>query len=225
MPLAVAAIIVGSARAQEAAITFIAPPPGGAAGAGVAGWQFTTRMDISISALGLYDAAGIYGGGFVGDGLLEEHAVGIWDISNHSTPLLSALIPAGTLAPLANGFRYVSTSPVVLPSNHDYVIAALFSDAAQKDFGVGGPNDPTYATVSPQIEFGGYRFEGLSVLAFPEYYEPGEWWGFGPNFTYTVVPEPSTLGLCALAAAVLFGSRNTLRLRTAPVRPSPEISV
>jgi hypothetical protein len=226
VPLTVAAIMVGSARADETAITFIAPPTDGAAGPGVGGWQFAARSDISILALGLYDAAGIYGGGFIGDGLREEHAVGIWDVSNPSTPLVSTLIPAGTLATLVDGFRYISTSPVVLPANHDYVIAALFSDAAQKDFTVGTLSGAPIIQVGPELELGGRRYGGsAAALVFPEYYAPGELFGFGPNFTYSVVAEPSTFGLCTLAAAALFASRAILPLRPGSAGPFRKVPV
>ncbi len=216
MPLviAIAAMFSGSARAGETAVAFDTTQFWNMQGGdGVFGWQFTTRSDIQISALGLYDNPGIYGGGFPGDGLLESHAIGIWDVSSHSSPLLSALIPGGTAAPLLSGFRYVSITPLTLGAGGDYVVAALYSNIDPKDLTTGAANNPTFAlTVSPEIEFGGYRWGGgSSALVFPGSYDPGELAAFGPNFMFSVVPEPSSLAFCALAAAVLFRPSKILR--------------
>jgi hypothetical protein len=62
-------------------------------------------------------------------------------------------------------------------------------------------------TVSPEIEFGGYRWNNnSSILAFPENYEPGVILDFGPNFTanFTIVPEPPSLTLSLLGFMALL---------------------
>jgi hypothetical protein len=228
VPVAVviATVLIGSARADQTAVAFDTTQywsTGG--GQGVYGWQFTTRSDIQISALGIYDNAGIFGGGFPGDGLIEPHVIAIWDVANHSAPLVSSLTPIGTVASLVNGFRYVNTSPIVLPAGHDYVIAAVYpnQDLPNQDFTTGDYNNPGFAlTVSPELEFGGYRSGSSDVLSFPEDYTPGHLYAFGPNFTYSVVPEPSTLTLFVLAATALFGFAKALPLQPGPVRVSPE---
>src|ERR1019366_4282792 len=207
--MALIAIFIVSARAGETAIGFDTTQYWSlSGGTGVLRWQFTTRSDIQVSALGLYDNFSIYSGGFPGDGLVEQHPIGIWDISSPSDPLVSALIPAGTAAQLMNGFRYVSVGPVVLPAGHDYVIGALYlsQDLKPMDFTTQAINNPTFVlTVSPEIEFEGYRWDNLTVLAFPQSYHAGEVGAFGPNFVYADVPEPSTLALDFLTAAVLLG--------------------
>ena len=221
--MAIIAILVGTSRADQTAVTFNYPFWSGGTGVGVYGWQFTARSDIRISALGIYDDPGVYDGGFIGNGLLEQHTIGIWEVSNHSSPLGSSLIPAGTVAPLVNGFRYVNISPLELLAGRDYVIAATYQ---AQDWTTGDytRNPAPGMTISPEINFGGYRSSGSSVLVFPQTYNPGIWYGFGPNFTYTVVPEPSTLAICMLGAA-LFGSTKSLRLRSGSVKPSPKMSV
>jgi hypothetical protein len=209
--------LADSARADEAAIAFDTDHFWDlAGGAATFGWQFTARSDIQISSLGLYDNFGIFGGGFPGDGLLDSHAVGVWDVADPSIPLVSALIPAGTGAPLLNGFRFVDTGLVTLTSNHEYVIAALYpsQDLASEDLTTGSFNNPDFVlTVSPEIEFGGYRSNNnSSMLAFPEHYEPGVLFAFGPNFRFTIVSEPpsltlSLLGLMALLLSCKLPSR------------------
>jgi hypothetical protein len=211
--VAIAAILSGSTRADQTALMFDTTQFWSMqGGSGVFGWQFTTRSDIQISALGLFDNPGIYGGGFPGDGLIESHAIGIWDVSSPSSPLVSTLIPGGTVAPLVNGFRYVSIASVELPAGHDYVIGALFSDIEPKDLFTGAVNNPSFAlTVSPEIKFGGYQWGSSSVLVFPDHNDPGTVAAFGPNFMCTAIPEPTTFVLAVMAVAVIGFCRFVIR--------------
>jgi hypothetical protein len=211
--------LADSARADQTAIGFDTDRSWNLQGGpGTFGWQFTARADIQISSLGLYDNSGIFGGGFPGDGLLESHAIGIWDVADPSIPLVSALIPAGTGAPLLSGFRFVDTGIVTLTANHEYVIAALYPspDLTSEDFTTGSANNPDFVlTVSPEIEFGGYRFNNnSSMLAFPENHEPGLLFAFGPNFM--IVPEPPSLTLSLLGLmALLLSCKLPIRLSKA----------
>ena len=211
--LAAATFHVGSARAGQAAVAFDTSRYWSMqGGAGVYGWQFTTRSDIQISSLGIYDGDFNGPGGFPGDGLAESHAIAIWDVASPSDPLVSALIPAGTEAPLVSGFRYVSTRPVTLTANREYVIAALYSiqDSIHLDYMTGLVNNSSFdLTVSPDIEIGagGYWENGQSALVFPEegYLSGLQWAPFGANFIYTtIVPEPSSFTLSVLATIIFF---------------------
>ena len=143
--------------------------------------------------------------------MLDSHAIGIWDVADPSVPLVSALIPAGTGAPLLSGFRFVDTGLVTLIANHQYVIAALYAslDPTLQDETTGGLINPGLVlTVSPEIEFGGYRFSNdSSMLAFPENYEPGLSFAFGPNFRFAIVSEPPGLTLSLLGLMALLLSR------------------
>jgi hypothetical protein len=193
--VAMAATLVGSARADQTAVAFDTTPLWGMyGGQGEFGWQFATRSNIQISALGLYDNPDIvHAGGFCGDGLLQAHPIGMRDVSNPSQPLVSSLIPAGTAAWLLKGFRYVNTSPVVLVAGHDYAIAAVYPQPVLGVMGwsTGALNNSSFVlTVGPELEFGGYCWDSSEALAFPENYVPGQLIAFGPNFIYTVVPEP-----------------------------------
>lgn len=203
--IAVATAITASAifpvRAVETAVAFndSAIIVGGG-GWAVYGWQFSTTSAIQISTVGLYDY-------FRGDGFVAQHPIGIWDLSNPSQTLLATLIPSGTVAPSAQNFRYVNVDPLILPAGHNYVIAALYKS---DDDTVGALNAPNWSlTVGPGLQFAGRRAGGLSssVLVFPQSFYPGQEESFGPNFTYTVIPEPSMLSLCLLAATAFAGCR------------------
>jgi hypothetical protein len=219
--LAVAMSFVGAARAEQAAVAFDTSQYwslGG--GSGTYGWQFATQSEIEISSLGIYDDAGV-SYGFPGNGLLESHEIGIWDVADPSAPLASATIPAGTVAPLVDGFRYVDISPVMLSPGHEYVIAAVYSsqDIFTSEYFTGFNNNPSFdLTLGPGIDIQGYRYHIPSEFVFPDNYFPGlQSAPFGPNFTYASVPEPSGLTLGALAI-IAFSGWGLSRLR----RPVPE---
>lgn len=187
----IAALLCGWVRADQMAVAFDTTQWWSMQGAsGVFGWQFTTRSDIQITALGIYDNPGVSGGGYPGDGLLESHDIAVWDVSSHVSPVVSALIPSGIDASLVSGFRWVNIPQVTLLAGHDYVIAALYSNTDLRDLVTGAINNPGFVlTASHDIQFGGYRAAGYPFLAFPEYYAPGAQFAFGPNFLYTIVAE------------------------------------
>ncbi len=211
--------LLASANASDTAVAFDdSSIYVGAGGWGVFGWQFSTLSDIQISSLGLYDY-------YKGDGFTAQHPVGIWDLSLPSQLLLSAVIPAGAVAPLVHDFRYVDVNPVILPAGHDYAIGALFIN---DDDTVGALNAPRWLlTVGPGLQFDGRRWGGASssILTFPENYAPGQEESFGPNFTYTIIPEPSTLALCLLGATALLVRRTACVSVPTPFRISPGKSV
>jgi hypothetical protein len=189
-------------------------------GNGVFGWQFTTRSNIQVTALGIYDNPGVYGGGYPGDGLLESHAIGIWDVSNHANPVVSAIIPSGTAASLVSGFRWVNIPQVTLIAGHDYVVAGLYSNIDPKDLTTGAVNNPAFVlTVGRDIQFGGYRAAGYPVLDFPEYYAPGVQFAFGPNFQYTIISERPAVTIPPQTQSAEAGSPVYLSVKANGCRP------
>ncbi len=174
-------------------------------GRGVFGWSFTTNATLKINSLGLYDVLAPVNGRAAGDGLAGSHQIGIWDLADHSSPLVTTSIPSGSVAELVDGFRYVDIAPLVLAAGHQYAIAALYHN--DDDF-LGQLNNPALIfTPGPGIDLGDYQFaRGATQLVFPDSSEPGPVSGFGPNFTYSLlspVPEPSTYG--AIGALSLVG--------------------
>lgn len=214
-------LAAGLARADQVAVGFdVEHPSTLGTGQGVYGWQFTANAPLEILTVGIYDNYGIFGGGYVGDGLVEPHVISIWDVANHSTPLLSAATPLGMAAPLRDGFRYVPITPIVLQPGHDYVISATYPNVSipvnpNKDWTGGGLAGSGFQiTVGPGLTFGGYRgvadSSGLSI--FPPYLYPNDLYAFGPNFSYQVIPEPSLYALVATGVSVLCRRYKSSRL-------------
>jgi hypothetical protein len=213
-------------HADEVAAAFdISRPWGLGGGQGVYGWQFIANSEIQVLTVGIYDNPGIYGGGFVGDGLVEPHIVSIWDVSEHASPLVSAATHLGAADPQLNGFRYVRVSPVVLRPGREYVIAATYPNNdipinPNKDLTAGSFGDSSFVlTLGEGLTFGGYRSvaDSSGLPVFPDYYFPGDLYAFGPNFTYMVVPEPSSFALWGIGAGVLWGITRPQRSRR-PIR-------
>ena len=197
-------------RADSAAIGVSASGVGVKEGGNnVFGWQFSPRVDLFVTSLGLYDDESTLGtNGVPGDGLTHSHPISIWDVTNPTTPLTTSLIPVGMEASLSGGFRYVSVNPLFLSAGRSYVIGALYfyETPEASDWTVAQNNNPFLElTVNPAIQFEGQRSEFFSSsLVFPGDYEPGVLGRFGPNFTFTAVPEPSAvtlgiLGICLIA--------------------------
>jgi hypothetical protein len=92
---------------------------------GTLGWNLNVG-NIEITQLGVFDEGG--------DGLARPHAVGLWVGSGDRQRelLASVVIPAGTEAPLINGYRYMPISPVLtsdLTGQYGLAIGAYY----QKD--------------------------------------------------------------------------------------------
>ena len=184
----------GTMRAEQTAVTLLTSPPySGAGGQGVYGWQFKTTARLEVHTVGLYDW-------FItpqGDGLFESHPVGIWDVSKPSQLLMQSLIPAGNDATRDGIFLYVPTTPLALEADHQYVIGALYKsgDLFKLDYTLNASNDPLLMEFGTGVEFEGYRYGEAGQLTFPSVFIAGERNGIGPNFKYSVVPEPSTVAL------------------------------
>lgn len=210
-PLAVtlAASMCECARADLTAVAFEERLNWNTAGGGtvVQGWQFTALSALRVSTVGYWDwFNGPDDLGYhPGDGLQIEHTIGIWEVSNPTTPLVTATVPAGTVAPLQSGFRYVSITPITLEAGREYVVG---TEPTGPDNQVGEVNNPEFVlTVGPGIGFGGRRVGASPGLIFPGTYYPGSVGMFGANFSYTIIPEPTTLAFLGLGALVLVSAR------------------
>ena len=161
---------------------------------GTRGWGFVRggpTNDLLITQLGVFDSGG--------EGLVNAHAVGLWRDNPGSftgTLLASATVPAGTDAPLIDGYRWVSISPVVIPyAFARYVIGAQFS-AGDADALVAPFPSWIGRDIGPAFTSNG-RLEVGSELAYPSTgsIPPGEGQVgeqfFTPNLQYVIVPEPS----------------------------------
>ena len=150
--------------------------------------------------MGVYDAAGAAG-------LAAAEPVGIY--STTGTLLASATVPAGTSAPLVDGFQWVDLStPLHLTAGQTYV-ADVYATTADGWL--------YYATVttSPSITIG----IPVATYAGPGLVYPGPFFGYGPYYgpnlstgSIGAVPEPTTM----ISGALLllpFGSSALRQLR------------
>jgi hypothetical protein len=116
------------------------------------GLEFVPWVDIEVTALGYYDAGG--------DGLVNEHTVGIFEKS--SRQLVSDTVTVDGGSTLEDAFRYEDITPVVLKGGTAYVLAG--STHAPYDLMVGGTG--TDAAWAPELRYVTYCFV-LGEFAFP----------------------------------------------------------
>lgn len=162
------------------------------------GWIFTLSSSVTVTGLGYFDANS--------DGLSDAYPVGIFDTSGNL--LTSATVPAGTGGTLLDGFRFVPASLVLGPGT--YEIGAYYASIDLDNFLFGESGSVTI----PGLTLGSAFTEMGNSLAYtvinagnPSFATQGY---FGPNFTVSSVPEPTTLalaGLGGLAALVVARRR------------------
>lgn len=173
--------------------------------AGTIGWDFRLERSFNIAALGFYDAED--------PGLLSSHEVGIFDASSRAL-LVSGIVPAGTTAPLQNGFRWLSIPAVTLPAG-SYVIAAVMPGTGASSFDpfFGDATDPVLA---PGVVLDGKSLSGSASpasLVFPDTDEASFAGFYGPNFAEAV---PTPLPLAGAASALAWSRRLRRRLSRKP---------
>ena len=176
---------------------------------GVVGWTFILTEPVTVTGLGWFDQDP--------GGLVTDHQIGIWQyrggmvtytnaFPNTNGPLLfSAVVPAGTNAPLSGGFREVDlATPMTLPIGY-YVIAGTYyspttagPDAIEALFNL---IDAPRLTSDPRIQIGGPTWDYINYVTNsvqnPQLLDPNGWFTdnfgdaveVGPNFL--LVPLPS----------------------------------
>ena len=188
-------------------------PTGTSPYAGTLGFSFYVfSSDIQITALGYYDGPNSFSAnvpGYSADGLLNAHAVGIWD--GNGTLVATATVPVtGTTA--VGDFQFIPISPVTLAGGGaSYTLGGLVTTAdsngtgdvffdAQNNLAVGvGPGVNIYD--------GPYSPVDGTTLQEPFMHAQGY---LGGNFEYTFVPEPNSSGLfvsCGFVLIVAFCRR------------------
>lgn len=179
---------------------------------GTVGGIFLTTYSFypQVNWLGYYDANG--------DGLVNSHVVTLWD-NNTQSIIASATVPAGTAAPLINGYRWVQLpSTVTLNYGSYYVIGAqtdgvdLWGDFISNN----APDDGSNGQISWNSQYvqlgSGWEFSRAgrydSAANYPA--EPPN--QAGSDGIYPVanlgfnlaVPEPAAAGLFVLGFGALF---------------------
>lgn len=163
------------------------------------GYGFTVGgNDILVTALGLWDDGN--------DGFSDDHQVGLGTTDHF---FASVTMPRGTGSSLIGEFRYTELAePVILRANTYYGIFAK---------GFGGSMDSFYSAslsaawpeASPGIALGVSVYSQGADSEFPFPIVIGGSPHVGPNFQFTIIPEPSSVILClaGLATAGLIRQR------------------
>ncbi len=182
---------------------------------GTRGWEFgrwnTQTNDLLVTQLGVFDSGG--------DGLVNSHPVGLWRENPGGltgTFLASAVVPAGTDAPLINGYRWVSISPVVIPYAFARYIAGAQFSAGDADALVAPLPFSLTLEIGPLLASNGRLVLGPD-LAYPYGYSIPRMEGqigeqfFTPSFQYVIAPEPGMPLLLAPGLLYLFLRHRKLR--------------
>jgi hypothetical protein len=170
------------------------------------GFWFKTNQAVVITDLGYFDDGG--------DGFGVPHNVGLFDPSG--ALLAFTTLGAGTIDPLDGHFRYRPITPIELPGESWYVIAATTGGPTDA-WGYGHPYDINGLSISPFISVpshaASFVYQCGNTLRFPT-----EQFGYqiysGPNMLLAApadVPEPGTIALIVVGAIALglCGFHNT----------------
>ena len=154
---------------------------------------------LRVDQLGVFDA--------YGNGLFEKNRITIYE--NSGAIVTSVDIPRSTLATLSGEYRWVNApAGIILQKNTAYVISAYPVHEYGIEFGytledrMGGT-----ITTTADVTLTAYLRSGYnSGYVFPNQNLSGS--GIiGPNMSYTLVPEPSSLSLLLAGGAVLMAGR------------------
>ena len=173
--IVLASVVTAAAQAPEPAVQFTGFNAFGTGNYSV-GWTFTANQPIEVSSLGYFD--------FQNNGLAGAHAVGIWNSSG--VLLTSAVVPAGTAAPLgSDGFRYVAIPTLLLPAG-TYTIGGQ-SNASDLFWA-----DTQNFTASSLITYGIAHYSESTTLVLPTIPRPDTKKSyFGPSMLIASAPLDS----------------------------------
>ena len=173
-------------------------------GSATVGWEFTLTTTLVVTGLGFWDEGG--------NGLLNNHDIGLWNSNDPSQLLASTTISNGNSVPVvstSSDGRWLFTSivPITLQPG-TYVVGATIVafDQDLQRFGT------TASTISG-LTFVQGRNISSSSLAYPLASGTANDGIFGPNLQGTVVPEPSTVAQVGLGLTVLVVLRGLIGRR------------
>jgi len=176
--------------------------------AGTVGGIFLTTYSLypQVNWLGYYDQNG--------DGLASSHLVTLWDNSTQAI-IASATVPAGTAAPLINGYRWAQLSSTLTLNYGSYYVLGAQTDSVDLWGDIIVNNSPDNGNNgqitwnSDYVQLGaGWEFTRAGRYDSPGNYpaEPPNQSGSDAiypvgNLGYNVIPEPAGAALFGLGAA------------------------
>jgi hypothetical protein len=181
---------------------------------GYVGSQFLSAGGTgeTVNYFGFYDAGG--------DGLANSHTMALWETGwngQSSRGLLAEItVPAGTSAPLIDGYRWVELpSTITLVPNEYYLLNASVDGVDQWGDVISGSQITWNSQYVPTDS--GYDFTKAGVYGdtIPAYSQNGGSDSIDPaaNLGYDVVPapEPTTLSLMGIGMAAVLGFKRRQR--------------
>jgi len=207
--LATALLAVSAPSAAFAAVAVTLDTPGLEYGGGL----YTLGFEFSVDQPGyVIDQLGVYDN--LGDGLIADAQIGIWDLSG--VLLASTTIAAGE-GTLVNLFRFQDIDPLELVAGERYLIGSFTTDLASSlGTGQGGTG-----SLNSLVTFYNDRFSNFnSAFSIPDTTNDtgGQWLGANFNLSLAnVVPEPASwammiAGFALVGGAMRMRSRNFRRV-------------
>jgi hypothetical protein len=189
------------------------------------GFTFTPTTNITVTALDYYLSPYTPENGAA---LIDPHQVGIYAVSNPSTPLVQTTIGPGTGSGIVGGpgptdsfFVSQSVTPIELFAGQQYMLAGYSQPNENENggnpSGVGIPFGSLLT--APGVTLNAYYYDYSGGLDYPT--TPYATAFVGPDFQFTATPEPATLTLLAsgfLAAGAFYFGRRRRAAALSPAR-------
>jgi len=160
----------------------------------------------AVNYLGFYDAGG--------DGLANSHTVALWETGwngQSSRGLLAEItVPAGTSAPLVDGYRWVQLpTTITLVPNEYYLLNGSVDGVDQWGDSISGSQitwDSQYVPTDPGYDFSRQGVYGGSIPAYNgNGVNPGAYPAANLGFNVVPAPEPVTLSIMGIGMAAVLG--------------------
>ncbi len=159
------------------------------------GWAFTPNSDIRVDAAGILDAGG--------RGLQGLHVVSIWEVLSQKRLASVSLDRLGFHRADETGNIFLPLGePLTLFSGEEYVISTHITYIGEPFFNSRSGEVDFHPAIT--VEPGRRRVLGSDEDIFPADSSTFVGTVVGPNFRFTVIPEPSSLFLVPLSAAFLL---------------------
>ncbi|NOY29950.1 MAG: DUF4082 domain-containing protein [Planctomycetes bacterium] len=164
-----------------------------------AGGRFFANSPVTVAALGFIDTDG---------SLAIDHEVGLW--SDAGVLLASVDVPAGTSAPLVEGFRWVNlTTPIVLAAGTYRIGAEVVEDSGDRWYNATQgtiTQNPDLIILANGVNQPVTSALGATGLTFPNFTYSGQNTLFvAANLSTVAIPEPSSVVLMGLGLLGMIG--------------------